>query len=78
MRVRHLVLAAGGPHTALLAVLGGVPRGQEVLVVAALPADPDGVAPVDDGEHVLPVQYSSRHHHLRDEDLNMVFGVVWK
>ena len=67
MSVWNFVLPAESLHTLVLAVLGGLPLSQEVLVVRALPINPDRVASVDDGEHVLPVGHRVWHQDLLDK-----------
>ena len=55
MSIRHSVLPTKGFHTFVFAVLRRLVRTQEILVVVTLPVDSDGVAPVHDSQHVLPV-----------------------
>ena len=64
MSVWNFVLPAQSLHTLVLAVLGGLSLSQEVLVVCALPINPDRVASVHDGEHVLPVGHRVWHQDL--------------
>ena len=64
MSVWNFVLPAKCLDTLVLAVLGGLSLNQEVLVVRALPINPDRVASVDDGEHVLPVGHRVWHQDL--------------
>ena len=67
MSVWNFVLPAQSLDTLVLAVLGGLSLSQEVLVVRALPINPDRVASVHDGEHVLPVGHRVWHQDLFDK-----------
>ena len=58
MSIRHSVLPTKGLHTFIFAVLRCFTISQKVLIVGTLSVHPDGVAPVHNGQHVLPVSDS--------------------
>ena len=55
MSIRHSVLPTKGLHTFVFAVLRCFTICQEILIVVALSVHSDGVAPVHNRQHVLPV-----------------------
>ena len=61
MSIRHSVLSAIGVNTFVFAVLRCLTIYQEVLIVGALSVHSDGVAPVHNGQHVLPVSNGVWH-----------------
>ena len=61
MIIRHFVLPTKGLHTFVFAVLGCFTIRQEILIVGALSVHSDGVAPVHNSQHVLPVSNSIWH-----------------
>ena len=64
MSIRHSVLPTKGLHTFIFAVLRCFTICQKVLIVGTLSVHSDGVAPVHNGEHVLPVGHRVWHQDL--------------
>ena len=64
MSIRHSVLPTKGLHTFVFAVLRLLTISEEVLIVGTLSVHSDGVAPVHNSQHVLPVG-----HGIRNQDL---------
>ena len=64
MIIRHFVLPTKGFHTFVFAVLRCFTIRQEILIVGALSVHSDGVAPVHNRQHVLPVGHGVWHQDL--------------